>query len=211
MKLSRVSSLCLQLLERSGGLLQQHSPRNPRMLVFFFFPVSFKWLNMSDSCSMEAEHLDFSFCTLSSEAEGGNSKAKLSASWPQFTAVRCIPNMEGHWCDARSHEEDWRPKKSIPTTSGNRRMLCPCLHICEEGWKWKLAPTPAPPPRAWLKALLVPHNQRCSCCLAHSYSSGSSCWTLHKDGSVCTFSVPSLSWNCFWGVATPHPQELLQS
>lgn len=34
MKLSRVSSLCLQLLERSAGLRQQHSPRNPRMVFF---------------------------------------------------------------------------------------------------------------------------------------------------------------------------------
>lgn len=124
------------------GLLDSVSSTAPET-PGWFFSVSFKWLNTSDSCSMEAEHLDFSFCTLSTEAEGRNSKGKPSASWPQFTAVQCIPIVEGYWCDARSAEEGWRPKKGFPqpqVTEGGHVLTC------EEGWKSELVLIPTLPP-----------------------------------------------------------------
>lgn len=123
----------------SSTLLECCSTQPKKAQDVFFPPMSLKQLNTSDSCSTEAECLDFSFYTLSNGAEGRRQKESpqladnlilFSASqmWKATGMMYVVP-----W-------EGWSPYGRVLIASASRKV-CPQLIWGEES-----VPAPVLPP-----------------------------------------------------------------
>lgn len=141
------------MLEKSWGLLQQHTARvcSPawERPGLFFSPMSLKWLNTNDSCSTEAERLDFSFCTLSIKAEGKRKKES-----PQLADNSIVFSASQMWKATGvtyvALWEGWSPYGRVLVASACGKVR-PQRCSCEEGNLCPLLSCLQPP---LLKALI---------------------------------------------------------